>query len=87
LSELPDEVVPKFSEMMRQAVARNITRTDNNMAPGTMRAVMVTDENTGMTFREWHGPDSFVKSMGRPCRRVVRINAPATTALYSAVPR
>jgi hypothetical protein len=33
-SELPDEVVPKFSEMMRQAVARNITRTDN-MPPNT----------------------------------------------------
>jgi hypothetical protein len=72
--------------MMRQAVARNVTRTDN-MQPGEMRAVMVTDENTGMKIREWIGPDSFVKAMGRPCRRVVRINAPATTALYSAVPR
>ena len=84
--ELPDAVVPKFSELMRAAVARNVVRTDN-MAPGEMRAVMVTDENTGMKIREWVGPDSFVKSMGRPCRRVVRINAPATRALYQTVPR
>jgi hypothetical protein len=84
--ELPDAVVPKFSELMRAAVARNVVRTDN-MAPGEMRAVLRTDENTGMKIREWVGPDSFVKSMGRPCRRVVRINAPASMALYSAVPR
>jgi hypothetical protein len=47
------------------------------MAPGEMRAVMVTDENTGQKIREWVGPDSFVKAMGLPCRRVVRINRPA----------
>jgi hypothetical protein len=84
--ELPDAVVPKFSELMRAAVARNVVRTDN-MQPGELKSVMRRDENTGMQIREWHGPTSFVKEMGRPCRRVVRINAPATTALYSAVPR
>jgi hypothetical protein len=84
--ELPDAVVPKFAELMRAAVGRNITRTDN-MQPGEMRSVLVTDENTGQQIREWIGPDSFVKEMGRPCRRVLRINAPATTALYSATPR
>jgi hypothetical protein len=83
-SELPDATVYKFSEVMRQAVARNVTRTDN-MPPGTMRAVMVTDENTGMKIREWVGPDSFVKSMGRPCRRVVRINAPASRGAHRRV--
>jgi hypothetical protein len=84
--ELPDAVVPKFAELMRAAVGRNVVRTDN-MAPGEMRAVLVTDENTGMKIREWVGPDSFVKSMGRPCRRVVWINAPASMALYQGVPR
>jgi hypothetical protein len=69
-SELPDEVVPKFSELMRAAVERNLYRTDN-MAPGEMRAVMVTDENTGQKIREWIGPDSFVKAMSAPCRRVI----------------
>jgi hypothetical protein len=78
---LPDSVVPKFSEMMRAAVERNLYRTDN-MEPGTMRSVMRTDENTGMKIREWYGPDSFVKAMGLPCRRVLAINAPAGSRLW-----
>jgi hypothetical protein len=69
-AELPDAVVPKFSELMRAAVERNLYRTDN-MQPGEMRAVMRIDENTGQKIREWIGPDSFVKSMGLPCRRVI----------------
>jgi hypothetical protein len=68
-AELPDDVVPKFSVLMRAAVERNLYRTDN-MAPGEMRAVMRVDENTGQKIREWIGPDSFVKAMGQPCRRV-----------------
>jgi hypothetical protein len=66
---LPDDVVPRYSELMRECVERNLMRTDN-MEPGTMRAVMITDENTGSKQRCWIGPDSFVKEMGRPCRRV-----------------
>jgi hypothetical protein len=78
---MPDAVVPKFSEMMRSAVERNLYRVDN-MQPGEMRAVLETDPNTGMKIRHWIGPTSFVKDMGRPCRRVVRIAAPAGTTLY-----
>jgi len=37
-----DSVVPKFSEMMRAAVERNLYRTDN-MQPGEMRPVLETD--------------------------------------------
>ena len=66
-AELNDDVVPKFSELMRAAVERNLYRTDN-MEPGTMRAVVRVDENTGQKIREWIGP---VKSMGLPCRRVI----------------
>jgi hypothetical protein len=80
---LPDAVVPQYSELMREAVERNIRRTDN-MEPGTMRSVLTVDEQTGLKTREWIGPDSFVKAMGLPCRRVVRINAPATTPLYQS---
>ena len=69
-AELNDDVVPKFSELMRAAVERNLYRTDN-MAPGELRAVMRVDENTGQKIREWIGPDSFVKAMGQPCRRVI----------------
>jgi hypothetical protein len=69
-AELNDDVVPKFSELMRQCVEKNLMRTDN-MRPGEMRAVMITDENTGMKQRHWIGPDSFVKAMSAPCRRVI----------------
>ena len=49
---LPDAVVGKFSEMMRSAVERNIYRTDN-MQPGELRSVMVTDPNTGAQQRHF----------------------------------
>jgi hypothetical protein len=80
---LPDDVIPRYAELMRECVERNLRRTDN-MQPGDMRSVMVTDENTGAKIREWVGPESFVKSMGRPCRRVIAINAPAPSRLYAA---
>jgi hypothetical protein len=43
--------------------------------------VFTRDENTGMATRSFVRADnrSFVKDMGQPCRRVVRINAPAST--------
>jgi hypothetical protein len=82
-ADLPDTVVEQFSEEVRKAVERNLRRTDN-MAPGEMRPVIHVDKNTGAKQRHWVGPDSFVKSMGQPCRRVVRINAPASTPLYAA---
>jgi hypothetical protein len=80
---MPDVAVPKFAEMMRTAVERNMYRTDN-MAPGEMKPIMVLDEQSGSRQRHWVGPDCFVKEMSQPCRRVVRINAPPTIPLYSA---
>jgi hypothetical protein len=71
-AELPDEVVGRYSELMRQCVERNLRRTDN-MAPGELRPVMVVDPNTGQKIREWVGPDSFVKEPAYgagPCRLV-----------------
>ena len=79
---MPDGVVPKFSEMMRTAVERNLYRTDN-MQEGELRQVLETDPNTWAKIRSWIGPTSFVKEMGQPCRRVVRINTPASTPLYA----
>jgi hypothetical protein len=83
---LPDEVVPKFSELMRAAVERNLFRTDN-MHPGEMRSVMIVDPQTGAKQRHWIGPDSFVKDPAvghRDCRRVIRIAAPAGSTLWAA---
>jgi hypothetical protein len=63
-SSLPDSVVSKFSEQMRQAVERNLYRTDN-MEPGEVRAVMKIDEATGQKIREYYGPRvSFLDDMG-----------------------
>lgn len=83
-AELPDEVVPKFSELMRTAVERNLYRVDN-MMPGELRSVMVVDPNTGAQQRHFVGPDSFVKDTSyghQPCRRVTRISAPAGSTLW-----
>ena len=80
--QLPDAVVPKFSEMMREAVERNIFRVDN-MEPGELRAVPQPGANGSRTTCSV-GPDSFVKAMGLPARRVVRINAPRQGTLYTS---
>ena len=64
-------------------MSRNLYRTDN-MQPGEMRPVLEVDPQTGMQIRHWIGPTSFVKEMGTPCRRVSRINAPASMPLYAA---
>jgi hypothetical protein len=83
---LPDSVVERYSEMMRQRVEANLYRTDN-MQPGEMRSVMRVDENTGLKIRDWVGPQSFVLDPAyghRPCRRVTRIAAPAMQTLYAS---
>jgi hypothetical protein len=80
--EVPDEYVPKLSEMMREAVTRNMRRTDN-MAEGEMRPIHHTDAG-GTRMTEWIGPTSFVKAMTLPARRVVRINKPDVETLYNS---
>jgi hypothetical protein len=55
---MPDEVVGKFSEMMRNAVERNLYRVDN-MSEGELRPVLEVDPNTGMKIRSFIGPTSF----------------------------
>jgi hypothetical protein len=84
-AELPDSAVPKYSELMREAVTRNMTRTDNmDPADTRYRTVLVTDDNTGLKTRTFYRARTFIDDFVQPCRRVVRINAPPTTALYDA---
>jgi hypothetical protein len=78
---LPDEVVPKFSELVRQAVERNLYRTDN-MEAGTFRAVMRVDEQTGMKTREFYGPRCFTDQFMGRVMRVARINAPQQQVVW-----
>jgi hypothetical protein len=82
---LPDSVVPKYSEMMRERVEANLRRVDN-MDPNdpTYRTVFVTDPNTGMKIREFFRPRPFTDDFKLPPRRVTRINAPSSNVLYSS---
>jgi hypothetical protein len=82
---MPDAVVPRFAEMMRERVEANLRRTDN-LDPNdpNYRVVHVTDGNTGMRIREFYRARPFTDDFGTPCRRVVRVNAPASMPLYSA---
>jgi hypothetical protein len=83
---LPDDVVPKFSELVREAVERNLTRTDN-MEPGTFRAVLRVDENTGQKIREYYGPRPFTDQFCGRIQKVLRINAPAQQTVWGVDPR
>jgi hypothetical protein len=82
---LPDAVVPEFSERMRARVEANLRRTDN-LDPNdpSYRVVHITDPNTGMKIREFYRARPFTDDFALPARRVVRINAPASTPLYAA---
>ena len=70
---------------MRQRVEANLRRTDN-LDPNdpTYKVVHVTDENTGMKIREFFRARPFTDDFGTRCRRVSRINAPASMPLYAA---
>ena len=83
--QLPDEVVPRFSEMMRERVEANLRRTDNLDPNDTnYRTVLVTDANTNGKIREFYRARPFTDDFKLPGRRVVRINAPETRAVYTA---
>jgi hypothetical protein len=44
------------------------------------------DENTGAKELRWHGRESFVKQMGQPGRRVVRLLDPKSrTVIWGAL--
>jgi hypothetical protein len=79
---LPDNVVEKFSELMRQCVEKNILRTDN-MADGELRSYIETDPNTGAKSRCWVGPRPFTDAFTR-VKRVARINAPAVNTVWES---
>jgi hypothetical protein len=83
--QLPDHALPQFTEMLIDGIRRSVKRSDT-VPEGTERKVVEIDGNTGQKITSFIRPDneSFVKDFTQPCRRVVRINAPATTALYQA---
>jgi hypothetical protein len=84
-ASMPDSAVRTFSEQMRQRVEANLRRTDN-LDPNdpAYRTVLVTDPQTNMKIREFYRARPFTDDFGTACRRVTRINAPASMPLYSA---
>jgi hypothetical protein len=83
--ELPSSALPQFTRMLIDGIRRSVMRADT-VPDGEERKVFTRDENTGLATRSFVRADnrSFVCDMGRPCRRVVAINAPLTQALYRA---
>jgi hypothetical protein len=84
-TQLPNEVVQKFAEMMRERVEANMRRTDNLDPNDTSyRTVLVQDANTNGKIREFYRARPFTDDFKLPGRRVVRINAPEQRTLYSS---
>jgi hypothetical protein len=69
---LLDNAVPKYAEMVREAVERNLYRTDN-MEPGELRAVMRVDEwhENSRILRAGQFRQGDVRAASQGCRRVV----------------
>jgi hypothetical protein len=77
--KLHDRDVLRYSEMVRQAVERNITRVDNmDRNDPTYREVMVTDDNTGQKIKTFYRARPFTDDFAQPCRQVRRIINPST---------
>lgn len=74
IRQLPREALSQFEDMIYPAARAEAWKADSVPA-GEMRRVEERDSN-GMKIVRWIGKESFVKSMGRPGRRVVSFNTP-----------
>ena len=69
---MPSDALDVFDGQLCQA-CRQEAYNPNTVAPGDFRIVPEVDSN-GMKMNRFVGPESFVKQMGRPGRRVVSFN-------------
>jgi hypothetical protein len=69
MRRLPDDVLPGFEPQILQA-AVDAANSPVGMAPDELRKIEEFDEYGQVKVIRFVGPDSFVKSMGRPGRRV-----------------
>jgi hypothetical protein len=65
-------IFDNFEPDLLQAVSR-AAYDASTVPPGQFRKVVEADTN-GMKMVRWVGPESFVKAMGRPGRRVLSFN-------------
>ena len=84
-AQLPNEVVPKFSEMMRERVEANLRGTDN-LDPNDLsyRTVLVTDANTNGKIKEFYRARPFTDDFKAQIRKVLKINAPEVRTVYQS---
>jgi hypothetical protein len=68
-SQLPDEAF-SIAEGQVYADAAVAASTPTDLGDGELREVARSDPRTGMRTNVFYGKESFVKSMGRPARRV-----------------
>jgi hypothetical protein len=66
---MPADALEVFDPQLCQA-GRKEAYNPNTVPPGQFRIVPEVDSN-GMKMNRFVGPESFVKAMGRPGRRVV----------------
>jgi hypothetical protein len=69
---LDTDIFDNFEPQLLQAVQR-AAYDASTVPPGQFRKVVEVDNN-GMKMVRWIGPESFVKAMTRPGRRVVSFN-------------
>ena len=86
--EIPASARTQIEELMIQAAMAEAKRPSaENLPPnGELVRRDVVDEATGVKSIEWHGIKSFIKQMGRPAQRVVRICDPRRGIVLHGLP-
>jgi hypothetical protein len=72
--QLPRDALAQFEDMI-YPTCRSTAYSADSVPDGEMRQVVERDSN-GLKMIRWIGKESFVKQMGRPCRRVLTFNTP-----------
>ena len=81
-------VLDRFEEMIIAAAKAEGERPsiDNLPRDGAMISRARVDSDTGSKITEWFGKESFIKSMGREGRRVLRLVDPASGRVLLGAP-
>ena len=81
-------MLDRFEEMLIAAAKVEGERPsiDNLPTDGAMVARTRTDADTGAKVTEFYGKESFIKSMGREGRRVLRLVDPASGRVLLGAP-
>jgi hypothetical protein len=86
--DVPGSAARNFEQMMLAAAKLEAAKpsVENLPASGELVRRDVTDPMTGAKEIRWHGRESFIKSLGREGRKVLRIMNPKTGAILLGEP-